>query len=72
MIRPCFTLEQFSNYIKTRMSYITVFNSNYIIDCDTQYLLSLVPDGLYTENEVIKYIYDNRLFEELEKFLSKR
>lgn len=63
-----FDFEEFCEYVKKRMSCIIKHEGKWKIICDTQPLSEIAPDAL-TEKEALTYIFENRLFEKLEKYL---
>ncbi len=67
-----FSYERFCEYVRNKMS--TIYQNEegqYEILEDTQPLQQITPDelGWLTEEETLKYIYDNNLFEEMEKVI---
>lgn len=69
-----FSYERFCEYVRNKMS--TIYQNEegqYEILEDTHPLQQITPDelGWLTEEETLKYIYDNNLFEEMEEIISK-
>lgn len=69
-----FSYGRFCEYVRNKMS--TIYQNEegqYEIIEDTQSLQQITPDelGWLTEEETLKYIYDNNLFEEMEEIISK-
>ena len=64
-----FSYEAFCKYIKNKMSYIIEGeDGEFMIVEDTQ---PLEVFGLMTEEETLRYIYDNNLFDELQEVFTK-
>lgn len=67
-----FSYEKFYEYVRNKMA--TIYQNEegqYEILEDTQPLEQITPNelGWLTEEETLKYIYDNNLFEEMEKVI---
>lgn len=69
MSKADFSYEKFCEYVRNKMSMIYQNDEGqYEIWEDTQPLQEF---GLMTEEETLKYIYDNNLFQEMEEIISK-
>lgn len=74
MNKANFSYEQFCKYVKNKMSIIYKDNqSEYQIMVDTQPLQKITPSelGMLTEDETLRYIYDNNLFHQMEEIIKE-
>lgn len=74
MEKVSFSYERFCEYVRNKMSTI-IQNSEgeYQLLVDTEAIREIIPIELeiMTETKALRYIYDNRLFEELEEVMNK-
>lgn len=74
MSKVNFTYEKFCQYVKSKMSEIILTDEGkYIMVEDTQPLRAIIPNKLkiMTEEEALRYIYDNNLFDELQTVIQR-
>ena len=63
-----FSYKEFSKYVKNNMSTIYEYDGEHRILQDTQPLQAF---GRLTEEETLRHIYDNKLFNELEEVITR-
>lgn len=67
-----FSYEKFCEYVRNKMSMIYENKQGeYQIMEDTQPLQHIIPNNveLFTEEGTLRYIYDNKLFEQVEELI---
>lgn len=69
-----FSYKMFCEYVKNKMS--TIYENEegeHTIFEDTEPLIAIIPDelGYLSEEETLRYIYDNNLFGEMEEIISR-
>lgn len=69
-----FSYERFCEYVRNKMS--TIYENDqgeYRIYSDTQPLQQITPSelGMLTEEETLRYIYENNLFQQLEEVIKE-
>lgn len=74
MSKVGFSYEKFCEYVRNKMA--TIYQNEegqYEILEDTQPLEQITPNdlGWLTEEETLRYIYDNNLFKQLEEVIEK-
>lgn len=70
MSKVNFSYEKYCEYVRNKMSSIFDYGEGFVLENETESLRDIVPMNIETEEEALRYIYDNRLFSELEKVLS--